>query len=86
MTTSDSNCINPGYVRTPLVENQITDQAQAHQISEGEVTERVLLSRAGIKKLIEPSEVAESVLWLSGDQCPSMTGSSLSLDGGWTAH
>jgi 3-hydroxybutyrate dehydrogenase len=81
-----SNSINPGYVRTPLVENQITDQARAHQISEDEVTERVLLSRSGIKKLIEPSEVAETVLWLSGDRCASMTGSSLSLDGGWTAH
>lgn len=81
-----SNCINPGYVRTPLVENQITAQARAHEISEEEVIEDVLLSRTGIKRLIEPSEVAESVLWLCGDQCPSMTGTSLSLDGGWTAH
>lgn len=81
-----SNCINPGYVRTPLVENQITAQARAHQISEEEVIEDVLLSRTGIKRLIEPGEVAETVLWLCGDQCPSMTGTSLSLDGGWTAH
>ena len=81
-----SNCINPGYVRTPLVEEQITAQARAHDISEEEVVDDVLLSRTGIKRLIEPGEVAESVLWLCGDQCPSMTGTSLSLDGGWTAQ
>src|SRR6201999_431453 len=59
-----ANCINPGYVRTPLVEGQIADQAAAHGIEESEVIEKILLTRSAMKRLIEPGEVAELVAYL----------------------
>ena len=81
-----SNCVNPGYVRTPLVDKQIADQAAAHGISEDEVLETVLLSSAALKRLVEPEEVAEMVLFLCSPPAASMTGTSLVVDGGWSAH
>lgn len=59
-----SNCVNPAYVRTPLVEKQIADQARAHGMPEDEVVERVMLDHAALKRLIEPDEVAELVAYL----------------------
>jgi 3-hydroxybutyrate dehydrogenase len=81
-----SNCINPAYVRTPLVEGQIADQARTHGLSEDEVVEQVMLAPAAIKRLIEPEEVAEAVAFLCSPAATSVTGSSLVMDGGWTAH
>ncbi|MFD4654264.1 3-hydroxybutyrate dehydrogenase [Kitasatospora sp. NPDC058444] len=81
-----SNCINPGYVRTPLVEKQIAAQALAHGIPEEEVVERIMLDRTAVKRLIEPEEVAQLALWLCSDAASYITGSSLPVDGGWTAH
>ncbi len=81
-----SNCINPGYVRTPLVENQIADQARAHGIPEDQVVREVMLERTAIKRLIEPSEVASAALWLCSPDTAYITGASLPLDGAWTAH
>ncbi|MGW2249860.1 3-hydroxybutyrate dehydrogenase [Kitasatospora sp. NPDC001660] len=81
-----SNCINPGYVRTPLVEKQIAAQAQAHGIPEGEVVERIMLDRTAVKRLIEPAEVAALALWLCTPSASYITGASLPVDGGWTAH
>jgi 3-hydroxybutyrate dehydrogenase len=81
-----SNCVNPAYVRTPLVEGQIHDQAKAHGLTEDEVVERVLLEPAALKRLIEPTEVADAVAWLCSPAATSVTGSSLVMDGGWTAH
>ncbi|MFF3829694.1 3-hydroxybutyrate dehydrogenase [Streptomyces sp. NPDC002458] len=81
-----SNCVSPGYVRTPLVENQIADQARSHGISEQEVVGRVLLERSALKSLIEPGDVAGAVLWLCGPGTAHITGSSLTMDGGWTAN
>ncbi|MDT7710988.1 MAG: 3-hydroxybutyrate dehydrogenase [Pseudonocardiales bacterium] len=81
-----SNCLAPGYVRTPLVEKQIADQARAHGISESEVLEQVLLAPEAVKRLVEPSEVAELAAVLYGPASASITGSSLSADGGWTAR
>ncbi|MER5845640.1 3-hydroxybutyrate dehydrogenase [Streptomyces sp. NPDC002012] len=81
-----SNCVSPGYVRTPLVENQIADQARTHGITEEEVVGRVMLERSAIKRLIEPDDVAEAVLWLCGPRTGHITGTSLSMDGGWTAN
>lgn len=81
-----SNCINPGYVRTPLVEKQIADQARAHGIAESEVIDRVMLSEAAIKRLLEPEEVADLALWLCGATSASVTGSSYLMDGGWSAR
>ena len=81
-----SNCLSPGYVRTPLVEKQIADQARAHGISESEVLERVLLAPQAVKRLVEPAEVAELAAVLYGPASASITGASLSCDGGWTAR
>lgn len=81
-----SNCINPSYVRTPLVENQIADQARAHRIPEDEVIEKVLLTENAIKRLIEPEEVASLAGWLVSDNAAMVTGSSYTMDGGWTAR
>ena len=80
-----SNTVAPGYVRTALVENQLASQAQAHGITEDEVLEQVLLARTPVKRLVEPDEVAAAVAYLCGPGTDSVTGSSLTLDGGWTA-
>jgi 3-hydroxybutyrate dehydrogenase len=80
-----SNCVNPAYVRTPLVEGQIADQAKAHGLSEDKVVEQVMLVRAAVKRLIEPAEVADAVAFLCSPAAASMTGSSLVMDGGWSA-
>jgi 3-hydroxybutyrate dehydrogenase len=80
-----SNTVCPGYVRTPLVEGQIADQARSHGIPEDEVLDKVLLGRTPIKRLVEPSEVADLVCFLCGPGTDSVTGSSFLMDGGWTA-
>jgi 3-hydroxybutyrate dehydrogenase len=81
-----STCINPSYVRTPLVEKQIADQAAAHGIPESEVIEKVMLTPVAVKRLIEPAEVAALSLFLCGPASASITGTSFAMDGGWTAH
>ena len=81
-----ANCISPGYVRTPLVERQIADQAAAHGIPQREVVERVLLTRSAIKALIEPEQVADLVLYLCSPAAALVNGASLVMDGGWTAQ
>lgn len=80
-----SNCINPAYVRTPLVEKQIADQAKVHNLSEEDVVTEVMLTRTAIKRLIEPEEVAELAAYLCSDQASFITGSSYRIDGGWTS-
>lgn len=81
-----SNCINPGYVRTPLVEKQIADQARVHGIPENEVVERIMLTESAVKRLVEPDEVASLAVWLCGAAAGMVTGSSYSMDGGWSAR
>jgi 3-hydroxybutyrate dehydrogenase len=81
-----SNCINPAYVRTALVENQIADQARVHGISETAVLDQVLLTEQSIKRLVEPDEVASLVLWLAGPDAGMATGGSYTIDGGWHAR
>jgi 3-hydroxybutyrate dehydrogenase len=81
-----SNCVCPGYVRTPLVEKQIADQAAVHGIDEAEVVEQVMLTETAIKRLVEPDEVAELVAWVAGPAASYVNGASLTMDGGWTAR
>ena len=81
-----STCINPAYVRTPLVEKQIADQARSHGIPETEVVDKVMLAPVAVKRLVEPDEVAALALFLCGPASGSVSGTSFSMDGGWTAH
>lgn len=81
-----SNCVNPGYVRTPLVEAQVADQARAHGIGPEEVLEKIMLTKAAVKRLIEPEEVAGLVAFLVSDEAGMVTGASYTMDGGWTAQ
>ncbi|MDI9972138.1 3-hydroxybutyrate dehydrogenase [Rhodococcus sp. IEGM 1307] len=81
-----SNCVNPGYVLTPLVQKQIADQAQVHGISESDVIEKVMLTESAIKRLVEPAEVASLVAWLASADAGMVTGASYTIDGGWTAR
>ncbi|MFE7800759.1 3-hydroxybutyrate dehydrogenase [Nocardia sp. NPDC057440] len=81
-----SNCVNPGYVRTPLVDKQIADQAKAHGIAEQQVLEQVLLTESAIKRLVEPEEVAALVGWLACADAGMVTGASYTMDGGWSAR
>jgi 3-hydroxybutyrate dehydrogenase len=81
-----ANAVCPGYVRTPLVEAQIADQARAHGIPEAEVIESVLLAPQAIKRMIEPEEVADVVAFLAGERGRSFTGAPVTMDGGWTAR
>jgi 3-hydroxybutyrate dehydrogenase len=80
------NAIAPAYVRTPLVEGQIQDQARTLGISPEEVAEKVFLAQAAIKRLIEPEEVAELALFLASDKAAAITGAVLPIDLGWTAR
>lgn len=80
-----SNCVNPGYVRTPLVEQQIADQAATHGIPEDEVVEKIMLTRSAVKRMCEPDEVAALTAFLMSDDAGMVTGTSHALDGGWTA-
>ncbi|GAA4843816.1 3-hydroxybutyrate dehydrogenase [Saccharopolyspora rosea] len=81
-----SNCICPGFVRTPLVERQVAEQAVLHRVPEEQVIEDVLLARTPIKRLVEPDEVAALAIWLCGPGTTSVTGSSFRMDGGWAAN
>jgi 3-hydroxybutyrate dehydrogenase len=81
-----SNCVNPGYVRTPLVEKQIADLAQTHGVAESAVPETIMLTHNAIKRLVEPEEVAALVGWLVGPDAAMVTGASYTMDGGWTAQ
>ncbi|MEV1289888.1 3-hydroxybutyrate dehydrogenase [Micromonospora sp. NPDC049679] len=81
-----ANCINPAYVRTPLVEGQIAAQAASHGIPESEVVEKIMLGRAAIKRLIEPAEIAELMAYLCSPAASFITGTSIAVDGGWTAN
>jgi 3-hydroxybutyrate dehydrogenase len=81
-----SNCINPAYVRTPLVEKQIADQAKVHGIPESEVVEKIMLTESAVKRLVEADEVASLAGWLVSDKAGMVTGASYTMDGGWTAR
>ncbi len=79
------NSINPAYVRTPLVDDQIADQAKNHGISEEEVVQDIMLEKSFVKKLIEPESIFDIVKLLCSETGDHITGSTISIDGGWTA-
>lgn len=80
------NALCPGYVRTPLVEGQIADQAKTHGLPEAEVVEKVILKKPALKKMIEPEDMGNAVMFLCSDAAACMTGTDLTIDGGWTAQ
>lgn len=80
------NTVCPGYVDTDMVRNQIKQQAQAHQISEAEVVEKIMLKNMPKKEFIEIEELAGTVEFLIGPYAKNITAQAITLDGGWTAH
>lgn len=80
------NAICPGYVRTPLVEAQIENQAQVHNLPRERVIREVILATQPNKRFVEVGEVAALVLFLCGDMARSITGTGIAIDGGWTAR
>jgi 3-hydroxybutyrate dehydrogenase len=80
------NVVCPAYVRTPLVDNQVADQAKANRMSPDEVIEKIMLAPAAVKRLIEPAEVADFVGYLCSEGAGVITGAALTMDLGWTAR
>lgn len=80
------NCICPAYVMTPLVEGQIEKQAAVHNIPREQVISDVMLAKAAVKKMLDPSTVADVFAFLCSDAAESITGTSIPIDGGWTAN
>ncbi|GAA5226216.1 3-hydroxybutyrate dehydrogenase [Paeniglutamicibacter antarcticus] len=81
-----SNCINPAYVRTALVENQLADQAKQHGISKDEVLSKIMLTNSVIKRLTEPEEIGSLAAWLASPEAGMVTGASYTIDGGWSCQ
>lgn len=79
------NAICPGYVWTPLVAQQVVDQARVHGLSEEEVIRQVILAPQPTRQFVQPEEIAEMAAYLCSDWARSITGSTISIDGGWTA-
>ncbi len=82
----NATAVCPGFVRTPLVENQLADQARATGVDEDRVLEEVILAPHAVKRLIEPDEVAAAVAFLAGPAGAAFTGAALPMDLGWTAR
>jgi len=80
------NAICPGYVRTPLVEAQVENQAKVHGLSRERVIREVILATQPNKRFIEVEEIAALVIFLCGDLAKSITGTAIAIDGGWTAR
>jgi 3-hydroxybutyrate dehydrogenase len=81
-----SNAICPAYVRTPLVEKQIQEQAHRHGISPDDVVRKIMTEPAAIRRLLEPEEVAALALYVCSDEAAGITGAALDIDLGWTAR
>lgn len=80
------NAVCPGYVHTPIVENQIGDQMKAHGISREEVIQKVMLAKQAIKSFIPIEMIANTVAFLAADEATTITGISVPVEGGWTAQ
>lgn len=81
-----ANCICPGYVWTPLVENQIPDTMAARGMTREQVIEEVMLVRQPTRKFVQPEDIGAMAVFLCGDAAANITGANLSMDGGWTAE
>ena len=81
-----ANAVCPSYIRTALAEEQITEQAQANNVTEAEALEKMILEPVAIKRLLEPEEVSELVVYLASDLASGVTGSAIPIDCGWTAR
>ncbi|MCH2487792.1 MAG: 3-hydroxybutyrate dehydrogenase [Erythrobacter sp.] len=81
-----ANCISPGYVWTPLVENQIPDTMKARNMSRDEVLNDVLLAKQPTKKFVQPEEIGKLAVFLCSDAAQNVNGANWSVDGGWTAE
>jgi len=81
-----ANCISPGYVWTPLVENQIPDTMKSRNLTREQVIDDVLLARQPTKKFVQPEDVAALALFLCRDEAQNVTGANYTIDGGWTAE
>ena len=80
------NAICPGYVKTPLVEMQIADQAKVHNLSEQDVVSKVLLKKQAVKEFIPIELIARMALFLASDEATTITGTAMPVDGGWSAQ
>jgi 3-hydroxybutyrate dehydrogenase len=80
------NAICPGYVKTPLVEKQIADQAKAHNMSEDEVVSKVMLYKQAIKEFVSVETLGKLALFLASDEASTITGTAMPVDGGWNAQ
>ena len=81
-----ANAICPSYIRTALAEEQVTDQAKANNVTEAEALQEIILEPVAIKRLLEPEEVSELVVYLASDLASGITGSAIPIDCGWTAQ
>ena len=80
------NAVGPGYVRTPLVEGQIADQAKSHNMSEEEVITKVMLKKQAIKEFVGVEQIGALAVFLASEAASTLTGTSIPMDGGWTAQ
>ena len=81
-----ANAICPGYVKTPLVEKQIADQAKAHNMSEGDVVSKVMLYKQAVKQFVSVETLGQLALFLASDNANTITGTAMPVDGGWNAQ
>ncbi|MBV5348801.1 SDR family oxidoreductase, partial [bacterium] len=80
------NAICPGFVKTPLVEKQITDLAKQLNVSENEVIQKNILQKHAVKEFVSPDAIAALALFLASENASMITGTSMPVDGGWTAQ
>ena len=81
-----ANAICPGYVKTPLVEKQIADQARTHNIPESEVISKIMLEKQAVKEFVTVESLGKLALFLAGDTANTLTGTAIPVDGGWNAQ
>jgi len=81
-----ANCISPGYVWTPLVENQIPDTMKSRGMSREDVIDKVLLAQQPTKQFVQPEEIAAMAVFLCRDEARNINGANYTIDGGWTVE